>query len=458
MRRYREAYLEVARKNAKSTLAAIIGIMMFALDGEAGAEVYSGATTEKQAWETFGPARTMLQKSEEIAEELGIEVHARSITAPNGAKFEPIIGNPGDGASPSCAIVDEYHEHQTSALFDTMVTGTGAREQPLILAITTSGYDLSGPCYDKHLESKRVLDLAVENDALFAIIYSIDEKDDWTDPKILAKSNPNMGISVDEEFLLSQQRQATINAEQQNRFKTKHLNVWCSARAAWMNLQAWNACADEDLSIEDFAGEEAWFALDLASKVDLCANVQLFKKRIADLDHLYAFARFYAPEASLEDPQNGAAYRKWAISGHITLTDGAETDFDLVRDDCLSLASKFTVREIGYDPWRATQLAHQLEKEGATVVEIRQNAGNLSAPMKELQGAVASGRFHHDGNPVLTWCIANVVSREDNKQNVFPVRPKPHLKIDGALALIMAASRAIVTDGEQEVSGRLVAV
>lgn len=450
MRRFRECYLEVARKNGKSMTAALIGIMMFALDGEAAAEVYSGATTEKQAWETFGPARQMLLRSEEIAEELGIQVNARSITGPDGSKFEPIIGNPGDGSSPSCAIIDEYHEHATSALFDTMITGMGSREQPLALAITTSGYDLSGPCYDKHLEAKRVLDGAAENEALFAIIFSIDDNDDWTSPKILAKANPNIGVSIDEEFLRSQQRQATINAEQQNRFKTKHLNVWCSARSAWMNLQAWQACGDTALSIEDFAGDEAWFGLDLASKIDLCASVQLFKRRSNDIDHLYAFARFYAPEESLRDPQNGASYRKWAVSGHLTITDGAETDFDIVRDDCLALASKFTVREIGYDPWRATQLAHQLEKEGATVVEIRQNAGNLSAPMKEIEGAVRAGRFHHDANPVLTWCIANVVSKEDAKQNVFPVRPKPHLKIDGALALIMAVSRAVVVEVAEE--------
>jgi phage terminase large subunit-like protein len=445
-RRFRELYSEIPRKNGKSQLGAGIGLYMLIADEEYGAEIYSGATTEKQAWEVFGPARQMIARTPGLARAAGVEVWAKSLAIPSdGSKFEPVIGKPGDGSSPSCALIDEFHEHDTPDLLDTMQTGMGAREQPLTAIITTAGYNLGGPCFDKHSEVKKVLEGLIENDELFGIIFSIDEGDDWADPKSLRKANPNFGISVDGDFLEAQQRRATQNPIEQNRFKTKHLNVWCSARNAWMNMIQWGMCADEALKIEEFEGDECWFVLDLASKNDICAFVQLFKRQLNGVDHYYAFGRYYLPEDTIEEAKtNQALYRKWVIQGHLIATDGAEIDFDVIREDVKQLSSRFHVNEVAYDPWRATQLAHQLAKDGATVVEFRQTVQNMSPAMKELMAAVKSGRFHHDGNPALTWMVSNVVAKEDAKENIYPRKDRPEQKIDGPVALMMGVGRAMV--------------
>lgn len=444
-RRFRELYAELPRKNGKSQFGAGIGLYMLIADDEAGAEVYSGATTEKQAWEVFGPARQMIERTPGLRDAAGIEVWAKSLARPlDGSKMEPIIGKPGDGSSPSCALIDEFHEHDTPDMLDTMQTGMGAREQPLIVIITTAGYNLAGPCYDKHFEVTKVLEGLQERDDLFGIIYTIDEGDDWANPIVLRKANPNFGVSVDGDFLAAQQRSATLNPVEQNRFKTKHLNVWCSARNAWMNMQQWALCADPGLTIDEFAGEECWAILDLASKNDICAYMRLFKRQMNGQDHYYAFGRYYLPEEAIEENKtNQAVYRKWVIQGFLTATDGAEIDFDVIREDVRADASRFRFIEVVYDPWRATQLAHQLAKDGATVVEYRQTVQNMSSSMKEVMAAVKSNRFHHDGNPVLAWMMSNVVAKEDAKENIYPRKEKPEQKIDGPVAIIMGVGRAM---------------
>jgi phage terminase large subunit-like protein len=170
-------------------MAAGVGLYSLVADGEYGAEVYSGATTEKQAWEVFRPAKLMAQRKPDLCEYFGVEVNAKHIyIEADGSRFEPLIGNPGDGASPSCAIVDEYHEHQNSDLFDTMQTGMGAREQPLMFTITTAGSNMAGPCYEKRLEGQKVLSGVFDDERLFAVIYGMDEGDYWKDPAIWAKA------------------------------------------------------------------------------------------------------------------------------------------------------------------------------------------------------------------------------------------------------------------------------
>ncbi|HFV5730883.1 TPA: terminase large subunit, partial [Escherichia coli] len=189
LRRFREVYTEIPRKNGKSAISAGVALYCFACDNEFGAEVYSGATTEKQAWEVFRPARLMCKRTPMLTEAFGIEVNASNMNRPeDGARFEPLIGNPGDGSSPHCAVVDEYHEHATDALYTTMLTGMGARRQPLMWAITTAGYNIEGPCYDKRREVIEMLNGSVPNDELFGIIYTVDEGDDWTDPQVLEKA------------------------------------------------------------------------------------------------------------------------------------------------------------------------------------------------------------------------------------------------------------------------------
>ncbi|RYE43959.1 MAG: terminase large subunit [Hyphomicrobiales bacterium] len=447
-RRFRTFYWEIPRKNGKSLLAGGIGNYMFTADGEFGAEVYSGATTEKQAWEVFGPARLMMKRSEALAAYMGVEVNAKGmVILSNGSKFEPVVGNPGDGASPSCAIVDEYHEHDTPILYDTMETGMGAREQPLMLVITTAGANIAGPCHEKHDEVRKVLEGSQENEELFGCIFGIDPEDDWADPKALIKANPNYGVSVDADFLLAQQRQALQNPLQQNKFKTKHLNVWTSVLAGVMNMQHWALCADPLLDEEELQGCDCWIGTDLASKSDLCSSQRLYRRDSHGKAHYYLFGSYWLPEEAIEEAgPNQAHYRKWVNQGLLTQTDGATVDFELITETIIEDCKRINPREAVFDPFNAVPMMQALMKKNIEVVEFIQTAANFAVPLDELLTAVKDGRFHHDGNEMTTWCMSNMVARPTKKGLASPMKQKSHQKIDGSIAAIMAVARACVDE------------
>ena len=446
-RRFREAFILVPRKNGKSALVAPLGLYMLTRDGEEGAEVYCGASTEKQAWEVFGPAKLMAQRADSFASHYGVEVRARSITVLSTAsKFEPLIGNPGDGASPHMAIVDEYHEHDSPALYDTMITGMGARRQPLLVAITTAGYNLGGPCYDMQIRAQKMLDGVNRDEELFAIIYTIDDGDDWKDPETLKKANPNFGISVMEDYLLAQQQKAIQNPSKQNAFKTKHLDVWCNARSAAFNMASWERCCDESLSLSSFTGQDCFIGLDLASKSDLNAITYLFPMEDG---HYALFADFFLPEDALDNCHNADIYRGWARQGWITLTDGGMVAYDAIEERILEMSRRFNVIECPYDPFQASQLVSHLAP-SLTMVEFGATVKNFSEPFKTLIALTDSGKIHHNGNMVLTWCVSNTVAYTDAKDNIFPRKDRNEYKIDGTVAAIMALGRAMSTDRVEE--------
>lgn len=441
-RRYRRVYIEVPRKNAKSTLTAAICNYMLCADNEAGAEVYSGATSEKQAWEVFGPARLMAEKTPALQEHYGVAVGAKNVAVlATNSKCEPIIGNPGDGASPSFSVTDEYHEHTTSNQYDTMVTGMAGREQPIAWVITTAGSDTAGPCYLLRSEAVDVLEGKVEQDDLFAIIYTIDEKDDWTSDLALRKANPNLGVSVKEDKLVSDRHSAINNPHKQSTFKTKHLNVWVTAASPYFNHELWKRLGDESLREEQFAGEEYVGGVDLAATIDMAVNMRLFRREIGGANHYYAFGRYYVPEAQAAKPEN-RHYAGWIASGHMTATPGDIIDLDAIEDDLKDDAARFSLVALGFDRYDATQIiTHMQNHVGADrVVEVPQTVEWLSPAMKELQGLIEAGRIHHNGDPVLAWCIGNVTAQVDRKDNVFPRKERADRKIDAAVALLNALS------------------
>lgn len=444
-RRFRRSYNEVPRKNAKSTVSAGIGVYALTADDEEGAEVYCGAGTQDQALEVFRPAKQMCERTEPLREAFGLQVNAKTLVVPaTSSRFAPVIGKPGDGASPSLAIVDEYHEHATEEQYDTFLTGMGAREHPMLWVITTAGADTSGPCYALRGEAIEVLEGKVENPELFAIIYTVDEDDDWTTEEALEKANPNIGVSVGREFLLAQQRDAINNPRKQSAFKTKHLNIWVGAASPYFNSEKWNRLADTSLLEARFRGEPCYLALDLAAKIDITARVALFRVE----DHYYCFPRFYVPEEIANDPGK-RAYAGWVASGHLIATPGNVTDFNLVEDEAAAFIEDNNVQSAGFDQWNAMQMAISLEERtGVECVEIPMTAKSLSDPMKWVQALIEDGRIHHDGNPVMAWMIGNVTAQMDRNDNVFPRKERPENKIDGAVALIMAMARGFQPEAD----------
>lgn len=449
-RRFRRVYVEVPRKNAKSTGTAALGNYMFTEDGEFGAEIYSGATTEKQAWEVFGPARLMAKSTAPLVAHYGIDVNAKNLSRLGvNAKFEPLIGKPGDGASPHFSITDEYHEHSTSEQYDTMLTGMGSREQPMAWVITTAGSDTAGPCYALRGELIDILEGTVDNPDFFGVIYTIDEGVDWTSEEALVMANPNIGVSLFADHLRSQQRDAINNPRKQSTFKTKHLNVWVTAGSPYFNLEKWRQLGDPGLTFDQFEGEQSWLGVDLAAKLDLTAVLWVFKRELEGAMHFYVFGRYYLPEEQTKPAEN-RHYYGWSSQGHLLATPGNLTDYDYVEADIIDSAEQVRVMQVGTDPWNAAQVTTHIMNAGLEAVEVHMTAKNLSEPMKMIQALIEDGRIHHDGNPVLSWAIGNVTAQEDRNDNVFPRKESREKKIDPAVALIIAMGRALADEGPRE--------
>lgn len=454
LRRFRQIYWEIPRKNGKSIMGAIIGLYMAFADGEAGSEVYSGASTEKQAWEVFKPARLMVLKNRTFREHFGIYVGAKNLAClDDGSKFEPVIGNPGDGPSPHCALVDEYHEQKTPDLFNTMLTGMGARLQPMLAVITTAGVDTSGPCYAKRDEAIKILSGAMQNDELFTIIYSIDEApkdedgkpkdgeigDDWTQQAAWEKANPNYGVSVYESFLEARRREAIKIAHVQNDRKCKHLNIWSTAGSAWINMVTWKKNARHDIKMSDFEGMFCWLGVDLASKIDLTAMMFLFKWG----DCFALFGKYYLPEDTINLPENDH-YRRWRDEGHLIETPGARTDYRYLKDDLLEWDGKLKIQALAYDPRETEMLMQEIREEVAfPCVEVNQAPAQISEPMKEFEAVYTDGKLFHDGDPVLTWQASNVVLKNTKTKLFYPAKERNENKIDGIVAAIMALKMAM---------------
>jgi len=443
-RRYHKARIYVPRKNGKSILAAGIGLYMMTMDGEHGAEVYSGATSEKQAWEVFSPARQMAIKNPALAKGLRVTVNAQSLIREiDNSKFLPIIGKPGDGSSPHCAIVDEYHEHKTSELLDTMETGMGAREQPLSLVISTAGSNVSSPCREDWKSCERILENTggFEDDTTFCIIYSIDQDDQWDTEESLIKANPNWGVSINSERMLAELKVAQQTARKQSAYKTKYLNQWVTAKEGFFNVSEWEKLKRE-IKREDYIDQPCYLAGDLASKHDLVALMQLFCLP----DKRYAiFGTYWITEAALDRPEN-QHYRNWHIEGRLKVAGEEVTDLEEFKTEAIELCGKYQVIEMPSDPNRAWGVFPALEREGVPVVEYRNVILSMSEPMKELDALIRSGRIIHDGDPVLAWAIANTCGKVDAKDNVYPRKENDANKIDPVVATIMAIGRAMTRE------------
>lgn len=437
-RRYRVAFLFVPRKNGKSALAAALGLYMLVGDREHGAEVFSGATTEDQAWEVFKPARIMAQ-TPGFANQFDLRIGAKTLSRErDGAKFEPLIGNPGDGASPTCAIVDEYHEHKTSAMYETMETGMAARRQPLMLVVTTAGDNLAGPCYDLYLDAIQHLAGHGGNEQMFAMLYTLDKGDDWTDPAMMRKANPNYGVSVLEGYILPKQKEAARNPRKQGSFRTKHVNAWVQARDAYFDLEKYRASAKPGLKIEQFKKYPCRVGLDLASTIDVACAEITFQ---TGPDTYVRFGRYYLPEACIELKEN-EHYRTWRDEGWITETPGDMIDYGEIKADILDLVNEgYDVREIAFDPHQAHMMMQELRDEGVACIEVRQTVLAFSPGMKRMDALIREKKIVHNGDPVFEWMLSNVTAKPDAKDNVYPRKERDANKIDGPVAHIMVQAR-----------------
>ena len=447
-RRFRSAYVEVGRGNGKSTLLSGIGLFCLCADHEPGAEVYSFATTREQAKIVFGDAQTMARGNRALQEAYGLEVtaHALYVPATNSTfQAKSAEGSTLDGLNTHLAIIDELHAHKKRDVFDVVETSLGKRRNSLMVSITTAGVDRTGICYEQRTLVTKILSGSLQDESYFGIIYTLDPDDDWKSDEALAKANPNWGVSVRPEVIRALQAKAIATPSAENNFKTKHLDVWCNADVGWMDMKAWDACADESLDESDFDGEPCWLGLDLASTSDMTAKVKIFQRKIDGSSHYYLFGDYWLPRTAIERGVN-SQYQGWEYLGYLHVCEGPVTDFAEIRDSILEDCGRYSVQSVAYDPFQAVQLSKELSDDGVPIVLCKQTVANLSDPMKQFQALVLDHRLHFNGDPVLTWMVSNVVCHVDVKENIYPRKDAPENKIDGVVAGIMALSRALLND------------
>ena len=447
LRRFREAYIEVARKNAKSTLSSGLALFMLAADGEHGAEVYSAATTREQAHIVFDVARAMAEKTPDMRTYLGVAILQHSITvAHRASKFAPLAAEAStqDGLNVHFAVIDELHAHKKRGLYDVIDTARGSREQSLLWIITTAGSDRSGICYERRTHVTKVLDRVIQDETMFGVVYGLDDGDDPMDRAVWAKANPNWRVSVLPDDMEAAARKAEAMPSALNNFLTKRLNVWVNGDSPWMDMRAWERCADPKLQLADFAGEQCWIGLDLAQKKDFAALCLVFLRD----EVWHVFPRLYLNEMAVQESGN-AHLSGWARSGYVQVTDGDITNFDVLADDLRGYCRQFQVAEIAFDPALSMYFAGKLVEEGLPLVEIAQRALFFTPPLIQVENLVLERKLKFDGNPVMTWMVSNLVVKVSKFNELHsPTKERPENKIDGPMAMLMALGRALAQDAD----------
>jgi phage terminase large subunit-like protein len=450
LRRFKKAYWQVARKNAKSQSLACAGSYESFAFGESMAEVYIGATKTEQSKIVWNEIKAQIQGCDFLKGRYKI-AYGKIEHLKSGsfiAALSKDAGKTGDGLNVQCGIIDEYHAHPTSEIYDVLVSGMGARPQPLMMIITTAGFELNHPCYS--VEYKYVSQLLdpnspIENDEYFVMINELDKDDDIKDERNWEKANPIL-CSYEEgvNFLRGELKAALDVPEKLRNFLTKNMNIWVDMKDnGYMDMSKWAACGqDFDLSILE--GLECVVGVDLSAKIDLTSVGFIFKK-----DGKYiVLGHSFMPEDTLNQKRrtDKVPYDLWVQQGWITATPGAVVDYNFIKSYIKNFEQQYKVkvREICADPWNATQFMQDMEAEGYTVIEIRQGIQTLGGPTKDFREQVYSGNLIHNNNPVLTWAISNAVTRQDANENIMLDKSKSSERIDPIAAVINAHVRAML--------------
>ena len=447
LRRFRKAYVEIARKNTKTTTGAGVGLYLLDFDGEPGAEVYAAATKRDQAKICWTEAARMVRQNPRLSGRIReIESRANLNVLTTGSKFEALGADSDtiDGLNPSGAIIDEVHAHRDGRLIDKLETAVGAREQPLFFYITTAGVPGESVYDETHRYAAQVVEGVVDDDTWFVYIATLDPEDDWTDPAVYRKANPSLGVTVQLEELIQERDRALAVPGRQNAFRRLRLNQQVEQVTRWLSVEAWDACRQE-IDWSSYGGRKCFVGLDLGGTTDLNAAVFIFPGEPGVYD---VRAHYWMPAANVQRRvhEDRVPYDRWIAEGWITATEGNARDDQRILDDLRALGAECDVVEIAIDPWQMNYIATQLVADRGPdgVIRVPQGYAHLAAASEELEKIITTGALRHDGNPVLRWNIANVTADEDAAGNRKPSKAKSRERIDGVSALVTALSRAIL--------------
>lgn len=453
LRRFLEAYIEMAKKNGKSFLCAIIELIGLVADGEAGAEVYTAATARDQAALIHNEAAAMVRASPALKEILEIKDHTHTIKLDNRSFIRALAAEAksAEGKNVHFLVLDELHRWEDEGAKDfygALAWSTVAREQPLICQITTAGEDMFTLCGEKHTYAKGVLDGSIDDVRFFALIYGNPADADIDDPATWHRANPSLGFVLSEDrFAEDLERAKRTSQAQLAKFKRYRLGMWINVEKLWVPMEAWGECVGE-VNESELEGCDCWTGIDISSVDDMTAISHVFQCG----DKYKTLVRFFLPESCLQNTEhpNYSLYKQWADSGDLILTPGSAIDYDTITETVDDDARRFNVRVVHFDKWGAIQFAQNLEKQGLTVVPFAQTLGAFTRSTKALLKLILDRRLEHGGNPILTWQAQNLSVRDDDNGNIRPVKRKKgkgdHKKIDGMVAMIMALDGALMPE------------
>lgn len=448
-RRYRTCYVEVPRKNGKTQLGAGIACKLLFADGEPGAEIYFVAEDLDQANICFSAMRGMVEANPGLSERS--KCYKRLIEHRNGSICRVIPGDAAGahGLNIHGLIFDELHTQKDRELWDVMTSGQGARTQPLTVAFSTAGvFGASGICREQHDYGESIARGAHKDDSFRYVRYGMSEdpeaKEDWSDEAAWKLWNPALGHHLSLSFIRSEYVKAAESPARENTFRRLYGNEWTQQLTRWMPLRRWDA-ASGMVNEDALKGRKCYGGLDLASSVDVAALCWDFP--IGEDTH-QAIWRFFIPSEALPgfDKRTAGQAAVWAREGFLTITPGDVIDYRAIFEQISKDADAFEVADVGYDPWGMTQLAQMLDEYGMTVTAVRQGYATLSPPTKEWERLIYDGKYVHGGNPVMSWMIDNIVIRQDPAGNIKIDKAKSVEKVDGAVAAVMALSRALAND------------
>jgi phage terminase large subunit-like protein len=447
-RRYRKLYLEIPRGNGKSTFAAGLALLLLAVDGERSAKVYSAAADKHQAAIVFETAEKMVSASPFLSPRIKAYRNRTMDFAETGSRYITLSSDAytKHGLNPHGIVFDELHAQPNRELYDVLNTAMGKRRQPLMIMITTAGYDRNSICWEQHDYARQVAEGIVDDPTFYPAIWSASETDDWTSPETWRKANPNYGVSVREEFLRQECITAVASPAYQNTFRRLYLNQWTQQDSRWLPMDAWDAC---NAPLPDLAGRVCYGGLDLATTTDIAALVLAFPP-VEDNEPTWLLPFFFIPEANMRERvlRDRVPYDAWVRDGLVIATPGNVTDYGHIEAHITGLMEQYDIREIAFDRWGAAQITQDLTAAGITMVAMGQGFASMSAPSKELLRLVLSGAIAHGGNPVLRWMADNVTAEQDAAGNVKPSKAKSRQKIDGIVAAIMSLDRATRNAGD----------
>lgn len=456
MRRFKKAYIQVGRKNAKTTILAGVANYMMVGDGEESPKVYPAAVDREQARLLYDASKAMAERSPDISKRLDIRDYKISHKTRGGkmAALSKETKNK-DGLNPSCAIIDEYHAHVTSEIYDLISSAKGQRSQPLIVIITTAGMDTEAPCYKEYLYCKDILTGKISGDQAsqryFVMIRELDPGDDEHDPTNWIKANPLRCLIPESMAELQEQHDEAFASQDPAKvrtFRVKNLNRWVHGNEdTYMGeyMSKWDSLGvPRDVFWELVKGKPANVGVDLAKKIDLTADGHVF---VLDDGRIAVTAMGFMPEEGVtrHEKTDHIPYREWAVDGWLTITEGNVTDYARIQQHIQDIEKEKTcpVQELCEDPWNATHFANEMQELAYNVVEIRQTMANLSEATKLFRELVATGKLVHDGSPLLKWCVGNAVQIVDTKENIMLSKKKAGdtRRIDLLAALINALVR-----------------